>query len=294
MGASSGRWPAWVERLWPPPREVRDDRRVGAIVAVVNQKGGVGKTTVTLGLASAAMARKDRVLIVDADPQANATWALGVDPESVRYGTAEAIEADSSGAAANGVVASPWSDLVHVLPASRSLQDRDTETGKKRLARRLRVALDGVADAYELVVVDCSPALGPLTTNALAAADLALMVVEPAALSARGIAGVSDLVDEVWERFNDRLDIAGVIVNRVPPVSHEADRQHELLVRMLGRSTVWSPEIPQRVVVTEALGLRSPIHTTGVRGAEIAAMFDMHYAKLRRMGRKVMADRVTP
>ena len=273
------------------PSGARRSSAVGAVVAVVNQKGGVGKTTVTLGLASAAMARRDRILVVDADPQANATWSLGIDPELVSHGSAEAIEADRAGAAAHGIVTSPWSEFIDVLPASRSLQQRDTETGKKRLARRLRVALEGISDRYELVIIDCSPALGPLTTNALAAADLALMVVEPAALSARGIAGVSDLVDEVWEKFNDRLDIAGVIVNRVPPVSHEADRQHELLVRMLGKSTVWSPDIPQRVAVTEALGQRAPIHRSGVRGAEVAAMFDAHYAKLRRLGRKVLAER---
>lgn len=264
---------------------------MGAIVAVVNQKGGVGKTTITLGLASAAMARGDRVLVVDADPQANATWALGLEPHDVLYGTAEAIEADQSGAASQGVAPSTWSPLVDVLPASRALQERDADVGKKGLARRLRRALSGVSDSYELVIVDCSPALGSLTTNALAAADLALMVVEPAALSARGVAGVSDLIDSVWEQYNDRLDIAGVIVNRVPPVSHEADRQNELLVRMLGRSTVWMPEIPQRVIVTEALSQRMPIHLSGVRGAETASMFDVHYAKLRRAGRKAVAGR---
>ena len=277
---------------WPRRRRPCDDRGVGATVAVVNQKGGVGKTTVTLGLASAAMARGDRVLVVDADPQANATWALGIEPASVVFGTAEAIEADERGAAGNGVTTSTWSPLVDVLPASRSLQERDAEVGKKRLARRLRRALHGVSDSYELVIIDCSPALGSLTTNALAAADLALMVVEPAALSARGVAGVSDLIDSVWEQYNDQLDIAGVIVNRVPPVSHEADRQNELLVRMLGRSTVWVPEIPQRVIVTEALSQRMPIHLSGMRGAETASMFDIHYDKLRRAGRRALADRV--
>jgi chromosome partitioning protein len=262
---------------------------MGAVVAVVNQKGGVGKTTITLGLASAAQARGDRVLVVDADPQANATWALGVDPDTVKFGTSEAIAANRHGASLKGITSSTWGREVDVLPASGALQERETEDGKKKLARRLRIAIEGVADDYELVLIDCSPALGPLTTNALSAAHLALMVVEPAALSARGIAGVSDLIDGVWERFNKRLDIAGVIVNRVPPVSHEAQRQHELLVRMLGKSAVWEPQIPQRVVVTEALGNQLPVHAMGSRGADIAAMFDTHYAKLRRLGRKSIA-----
>ena len=82
---------------------------VGAIVAVVNQKGGVGKTTVTLGLASAALARGDRLLVVDADPQANATWALGIDPESATFGTSQAIAADRGGAAIKGITPSSWS-----------------------------------------------------------------------------------------------------------------------------------------------------------------------------------------
>ena len=265
---------------------MRDDAgAMGAVVAVVNQKGGVGKTTVTLGLASAAMAKGDRVLVVDADPQANATWALGVDPETIRFGTSHAIAAERSGAAVKGVTPSTWSSLIDLLPASGALQEREIESGKKRLARRLALSLEGVANDYELVLIDCSPALGPLTTSALTAAQLALLVVEPAALSARGIAGVSDLIDSVWERLNDRLDIAGVIINRVPPISHEADRQRELLARMLGKSTVWEPEIPQRVVLTEALGSRMPIHAAGARGAEIADMFDVHYARLRRLGR---------
>ena len=186
---------------------------------------------------------------------------------------------------------SDWGSFIDVLPASGDLHEREVEGGKKRMARRLASALEGVADDYELVLIDCSPALGPLTTNALTAAHLALMVVEPAALSARGISGVSDLIDDVWLRFNDRLDIAGVIINRVPPVSQEADRQRALLARMLGKSTVWEPEIPQRVVVTEALGQRQPIHQSGARGAEIAAMFDLHYARLRRIGRKAIVGK---
>ena len=261
---------------------------VGAIVAVVNQKGGVGKTTVVLGLAAAAQARGDRVLVVDADPQANATWALGLEPESVAFGTSEAVAADRVGAARRGVVESGWGAEVDVIAASGALLDREVEVGGNRSAKRLARALEGVADDYELVLVDCSPALGPLTTNALAAAHLALLVVEPAALSARGIANVSDLIDAVWEKHNPRLDIAGVIVNRVPPVSHEADRQRDLLARMLGRKTVWEPEIPQRVVITEALAERRPIHALGARSASVSVLFDEHYRRLRTLGRKTI------
>ena len=264
-------------------------RAVGAVVAVVNQKGGVGKTTVVLGLASAAMTAGHRILVVDADPQANATWALGIEPEGVVFGTSQAVAADRDGVASKGIVGSTWSELIDVLPGSGDLLEREVDQGGKKLARRLARALAGVTDEYQLVLIDCAPALGQLTTNALAAANLALIVVEPAALSARGVASVSDLIDHVWEKHNNALDIAGVVVNRVPPVSHEAQRQHELLVRMLGRSTVWAPEIPQRVVITEALAERAPIHALGARSLPVSELFDQHYRKLRRAGRAALA-----
>ncbi len=259
--------------------------RMGATVAIVNQKGGVGKTTVTLGLASAAAARGDRVLVVDCDPQANATWALGVDPEAVTDGTESVIRKNRAGMAGKSIVESTWGSNVHVLPASSALAAREGDIGKKNQAVRLRTALQGATYAYDIVLIDCSPAVGALTINALTAADLALIVVEPAALSVRGITGVSDLIDSVWADYNPSLDLAGVIMNRVPPNSMEATYQEDQLLVLLGKSTLWRPEIPQRTVLSEATGLRSPIHATGARGAEIAHIFDQHYQKLRKLAK---------
>lgn len=262
---------------------------MGVVVAVVNQKGGVGKTTVLLGLASAGWAAGKRVLVVDADPQANATWALGLEPEGVVFGVSRAVLAGRSGAAKRAICPSTWPQgpgSVDVLPGSGDLIDREIEVGKRKLARRLRKALEGVHEQYDLVLIDCSPALGQMTTNALAAADFALIVVELAALSARGVAAVSDLIDGVWEQHNEELDIAGVVVNRVPNQSGEADRQREVLGRMLGRKTIWSPEIPQRTVIAEAISNRVPLHAMGQRGAESAELFDQLYRKLMVLGRK--------
>ena len=260
---------------------------MGATVAIVNQKGGVGKTTVTLGLASAAAACGDRVLVVDCDPQANATWSLGVDPEAVTEGTESCIRKNRAGVAATSFVESTWGPNIHVLPATSSLAAREGDLGKKNQASRLRTALEGATNAYDIVLIDCSPAVGALTINALTAADLALIVVEPAALSVRGITGVSDLIDSVWADHNPNLDLAGVIMNRVPPNSTEASYQEDQLLVLLGKSTLWRPDIPQRTVLSEATGLRSPIHATGARGAEIAHIFDRHYQKLRKLARAV-------
>lgn len=252
-----------------------------ATIAFVNQKGGVGKTSVTLGMASAAWAVGHRVLVVDVDPQGSATWVLGIDPTAVEHSAAEAILSGRSGAAAKAIVASTWGDTVHVLPASRRLQVLEAGDGRDP-AHRLGRALHGITDAYDLVLIDCSPSLGNLTRNALAAASHAIMVVEPAALSLRGLAAVADAIDDVWSADNTDLDLAGVIVNKVPAVSSEAERRYDELTKIVGKRAVWQPVIPSRVIVNQALAERSPLHAYGARAHDVVEALDELYAKLRR------------
>jgi cellulose biosynthesis protein BcsQ len=246
---------------------------MGRIVALVNQKGGVGKTTVTLGLASAAAQAGDRVLVVDLDPQGSTTWVLGFDPAAEQPSTAEVL--GGSRVPAN-VVMSKWGLEVDLVPASRSLQDH--ETGKPK---RLRRALRQVSADYDAVLIDCPPSLGNLTMSGLIAADLAIVVVEPAALGLRGIGAVADAIDEVWDSHNAELELAGVIVNKVPAVSSEAERRYDELARIVGRKTIWQPSIPQRVIVNQAIGERRPIHSFGARSADVSEAFDTLWTKLR-------------
>ena len=258
---------------------------VPATVALLNQKGGVGKTTVTLGLASAARAAGQRVLVVDLDPQANATWLLGVDPALAEITSAELLGAARAGSAAKAVQASSWGPQVDLIASSARLLAHEG-THQRDAAIRLRKALQGVSDDYELVLVDCAPSLGWITTTGLAAADFALVVVEPSALSLRGIEAVADTIDAVWEKLNPDIDLAGVIVNRVPAISAEADRRLEELARIMGRRSVWQPSIPARVIVNQANADRRPIHDYGSRSAEVSAAFDQLYKKLRRTVRR--------
>ncbi|MEY4605753.1 MAG: ParA family protein [Ilumatobacteraceae bacterium] len=249
---------------------------MGKIVAILNQKGGVGKTSVTLGLASAAAAAGHRVLVVDLDPQGSSTWVLGIDPAEVERSAAEVL---GRAAASTAIIASAWGDEVSVLPASPRLLERDHGGNPLRLAD----ALAAVADDYHAVLIDCPPSLGALTTAALTAADHAIIVVEPSALSLRGVGAVADLVDEVWDSNNPDLDLAGVIVNKVPAVSAEAERRYDDLTRDVGKRAVWQPVVPQRVVVNQAIGERRPVHSYGARAADVVDAFDHLWAKLRRV-----------
>ena len=249
---------------------------MGRVVAVLNQKGGVGKTTVSLGLASAAAVAGHRVLVVDLDPQGSSTWVLGIDPTAVEMSSADVL---SRTPASKAMIPSAWGGEVWVIPASPRLLPRDHGGN----ATRLRDALAEVSDQFHAVLIDCPPSLGALSTNGLSAADHAVIVVEPSALSLRGIGAVADLVDEVWDSHNPSLELAGVIVNKVPAVSGEADRRYDELTRIVGKRAIWQPTIPQRVIVNQAIGDRRPIHAYGARSSEVSEAFDKLWAKVRRV-----------
>ncbi len=249
-------------------------------VAILSQKGGVGKTTVTLGLASSALAAGHRVLVVDLDPQASSTWAVGVDPASTASAMTDVLEGERS--AASVICESTWGSGLDVLPAATDLAAWDPEGNPKKRAGKLRRALKAVAPAYDVILLDCPPGIGQLTVTALGSADLAVLVVEPAALSLNTLATMADLVDDVWHKYNDQLDLAGVIVNRMPAIGREADHQYDELGKIVGKRAVWKPSIPNRAIVNQALGERRPIHAYGSRSAAASDAFDRLYAKLRK------------
>ena len=108
------------------------------------------------------------------------------------------------------------------------------------------------------------------------------MVTELSALSINSIEPVADLVDDVWHRYNADLDLAGVIVNRVPPRSNEADAQYEALARIVGRRAIWKPPIPARVAVNEAAAAGRPIHDLKSRAADVIDAYDKAWRRLSR------------
>lgn len=254
-------------------------------VAVLNQKGGVGKTTVTLGLASAAGAAGQRVLVVDMDPQGSASWVLGVDPDPGDVTIAHVLSGRPIDDAIRPAAASAgWAEGIDVVPAGDGLQGFEAgETG--RLAAALRGGRQTL-ETYDAVLVDCPPSLGNLTTNALTAARHALLVVEPSALGLRGIGGVADAIDDVWDVSNPDLELSGVVLNRVPAISNEAERRIAELQQIVGRKAIWKPPVPARVILNQAVGERRPVHSYGSRATDATAAFDRLWTTLRRTIRR--------
>lgn len=256
---------------------------VGTTVAILNQKGGVGKTTITLGFAAAAQRAGDRCLVVDLDPQGSAGWAMGVESSDEHLSVGDAIRTGDPNVARAATVTSGWGEGVDILPSSRNLIDREADERGHAAALRLRNAVLPLAEDYDYVFVDCAPSLGPTTVSGLALADRVVLVAELSALSIRGAEAVLEVVDEVWSELNPAIDIGGVIVNRAPAVSSEADRQEEALNRLMGKRAVWHPFIPQRTILNEAVGDRVPLQELGYRAKDTVEVFDQLYSKLNRV-----------
>jgi len=246
-------------------------------IAIVSLKGGVGKTTVTLGLAGAAQQLGLRVLVVDLDPQANST--LGLDPVGMKFSINDVLADGREGIAAAAVVPSGWGPEVSVLGSEVALEHRNT-TGDAKSALRLRKALRGVGEDYDLVLIDCPPSIGEVTRNGLAAATHALVVTEPNFFALRGAEQALDAIAIVRDNINLRLRALGVVVNRMrPSLTEHAFRLEEL--REAYPQLLLQPSIPERSVVPRAEGAGVPFHAEGRAGVAVSATFTELLTQLR-------------
>ncbi len=181
---------------------------MGKILAVVNQKGGVGKTTTAVNLTAALTDSGLRVLLCDFDPQANATSGLGVDKRRLRNSVYDVIIND---VAADAVIVP--TNFGDVLPASADLAGAAVELLSVESPNyRLKKALDSVKDRYDLILIDCPPSLELLTVNALAAADGILVPVQCEYYALEGLADLMTTLRLIKKRINPDLDIFGVVL----------------------------------------------------------------------------------
>jgi len=233
-----------------------------AVVAVVSLKGGVGKTTIALGLAGAAMLREQRALVVDLDPQANATTALA--PAEVTFTTNDVLADGRVGTLKEAIVTSGWDPLVDLVPSEPALEHRNRGEARSK-EHRLRGAMADLS-GYDLVILDCPPSLGELTKNALAAAHAALVVTEPTIFAVTGAQQALDAVDVVRRGFNLRLKPAGIVVNRYRPRSTEHRFRLDELVEAY-QSLVLPETLPERAAIVSAQGAGLPVQRWPSPGA---------------------------
>jgi chromosome partitioning protein len=247
----------------PPPT----DRRAGSY-AVVNQKGGVGKTTISLTVGVAAARRGTRVLVVDLDPQASATMVLAPGVTD-RQTVADAILKPASCPLGATVIPTEWG--VDLVPSERALRSAETQrpAGEEGVLAR---QLDTVGE-YDLLLIDCPPNLGGLAIEALNAVSRALVVTEPTYLALQAIDELVDTMRDVASERNPSLALGGVVLNRV---ENTAEHRRGLAeVEEVFGSRVLEPHIPKRAVLQDAMRQGVPPQDLPSHYAdEIADLFD--------------------
>ncbi|SDK06919.1 Cellulose biosynthesis protein BcsQ [Actinopolyspora mzabensis] len=259
-------------------------------VAVLSLKGGVGKTTVVLGLASAAMRKGARTLVVDLDPQCNATASL--EPGQTERGLSDVLADPSPETVARAVAPSAWGEEVDVLVGSEDAEIHNGWDGNEQHLTRLTEALSELTEAaadgelpYRLILLDCPPSLGRLTRSALIAADRALLVTEPTIFAVSGVQRAFEAVQSERTASNPDLQPLGVVVNRVRARSHEHQFRIDELREIFG-PLVMPVALPDRLAVQQAQGACVPVHQWGTPGArEVALAFNLLLARTLRAGR---------
>lgn len=256
------------------------------VVATLSLKGGVGKTTVALGLAGAAQRHGVSTLVVDLDPQANATTAL--DPEPTTATVADVLDEPRRAVVERAIAPSAWGEGLDVLVGAEQTERHNHPDPGAAQLYRLDRALQRLAgelitddsggsehaeERYRLVIVDCPPSLGQLTRSALSAADRAILVTDPTMFSVSGVQRAFDAVQTERERSNDRLQPLGVLVNRVRPRNTEHEFRISELRELFG-PLVFNSVLPDRSAVQQAQGACLPIQAWDTPGArEVSAVF---------------------
>ena len=245
------------------------------VLSVSSLKGGVGKTTVALGLASAAFSRGLRTLVVDLDPQSDVSTGLDVNPEG--YANIAAV-LEKPKSIRSAIAASGWSQhhegSIDLLIGSPSAINFDGPHPSIREIWKLEEALAVVESDYDLVIIDCAPSLNALTRTAWAASDRVLVVTEPGLFAVSAADRALRAIEEVRRGVSPRLEPLGILVNRTRPQSMEHQFRIKELKELFG-SLVLSPQLPERTSLQQAQGAAKPVHLwPGDAAQEMAGYFD--------------------
>jgi chromosome partitioning protein len=240
----------------------------GPILAIANQKGGVGKTTTSINLAASLAALDKRVLLIDLDPQGNTTSGLGIDKQSVERGTYDVLMQDSR--LHDAVLETPYNRLF-LLPASMDLAGAEVElVNKGAREQHLQEAFsDYQGEPFDYVFIDCPPALSLLTINALTAADQVMITLQTEFYAMEGLTQLMDTIRRVRQSLNPDLNMDGVLLTMVDR-RNNLSVQVEQDVREYFGSQVYNNIIPRNVRLSEAPSFGLPVmyHDIRSKGAQ--------------------------
>jgi chromosome partitioning protein len=248
------------------------------VFAITNQKGGVGKTTTSINLAASLVKTKRRVLLIDLDPQGNATMGSGVDKQAIGSGAYEVLlglaPLEASRLATEGGY--------DIVPSNGRLSGAEVELVElDRRERRLRAAVDGVRGQYDYILIDCPPALNLLTVNALVAADAVLIPMQCEYYALEGLTALVNTIRKVRESLNPKLQIEGLLRTMFDPRNNLDNEVSAQLKEHFG-DKLYRTIIPRNIRLAEAPSHGKPVITYDLQSKGAQAYLALAGEILRR------------
>jgi len=240
---------------------------LGKIIAIANQKGGVGKTTTAINLGASLAANDLRILVIDSDPQGNATTGLGISKSDGKPTFYQALLGDED---INDTIAHTEFEGLDIIPSDKNLVAANLELiDLPDRESRLRAKLESVRDRYHFILIDCPPALDLLTLNAMVAADSILIPMQCEFFALEGVSQLLDTLQRVRESFGSQIKVEGVLLTMYDDRTN-LTRQVEQDLRQFFENQVFETVIPRSVRLAEAPSFGKPIIAYDVRsrGAE--------------------------